>query len=420
MRRAAGGGAHLHPRGDADLGRADQRVPGEAPVVTSERDGTPGRALTALAGVVFVFLVAELLPVGQLPQLQADLDATPAQVGALISGYALVAGVFGIPLTLLTRRLPRRTVLCAALVWLAAGQLVLAAAPTLAVAAVARAGIALVHVPVWGLAPLVAAELVEPGRQAWASSRVFLGTSLALLAGVPIATLASQQLGWRPVTGAVAIAAVVLAGTLWRQLPPGRAERGPADPPLANRADRAGTQGTVAITGGTLLVVTALYLSYPYLSVFAARVGIERAGYAALLAGCGIGSLAAVWLAGRWIDERPWRTSVLTLLLVGVLQPGLLAEGPAVVAVTAVLWAGSIAATPVVLQAAVIRVAGPGGDLTSSAYVVAYQAGIALGTWVGGLLIGRGLLVGAVAIALAVLSIPLLARTVPGHRPLPR
>ncbi len=84
--------------------------------MTSERDGTPGRALAALAGVVFVFLVAELLPVGQLPQLQADLDATPAQVGALVSGYALVAGVFGIPLTLLTRRLPRRTVLCAALV----------------------------------------------------------------------------------------------------------------------------------------------------------------------------------------------------------------------------------------------------------------------------------------------------------------
>ncbi|YAL82421.1 MFS transporter [Dermacoccaceae bacterium W4C1] len=71
----------------------------------------PLPAAVVLAGSTFVYLVAELFPVGLMDPMSAGFGVEPATIGLLVSGYALAAACFGVPVTIWCRRLPRRTVM---------------------------------------------------------------------------------------------------------------------------------------------------------------------------------------------------------------------------------------------------------------------------------------------------------------------
>lgn len=64
-----------------------------------------------------------------------------------------------------------------------------------------------------------------------------------------------------------------------------------------------------------------------------------------------------------------------------------------------VLWAVPAGGMAVVLQAAVLRAATTQQDLASAVYIVAFQLGIALGAWTGGVSLDHGALPVAVAVA---------------------
>lgn len=335
----------------------------------------------ALASALFVFIVAELLPVGLMPQMSADLQVEPSHIGLLVSAYAVTAAVLGLPVAWACRRWGRRAVLGGCLIWLALGQVVLALAPTLAVALAARIAVAGAHVVVWGIAPLAATDLEEPGRQGRATGRVLIGGTLGTLLGVPAATLLGQHLGWRAAAWAVAVLAAVTAVVILRFLP----DRNPETNPSAASRPR-GVNGRVLwIIAATILGIGALQAYYPYLSEYAASSHITGAGFAALLVGMGAAGAMGVYLASRVVDHYP-KSTVVSVFAVGALIPPLFLHSwpGAVFAVIAVVWGLSVAAAPVVLQTGAIKAAGPQAELASSAYVVAFQVGIALGAWVGG------------------------------------
>jgi predicted MFS family arabinose efflux permease len=62
---------------------------------------------------------------------------------------------------------------------------------------------------------------------------------------------------------------------------------------------------------------------------------------------------------------------------------------------------GVAAGIAVVLQAAVLRAATTQQDIASAVYIVAFQVGIALGAWVGGLYLDHDVLPAAIATAAA-------------------
>ena len=69
-------------------------------------------AMMALSA--FVFVTAETLPVGLLPQIAHGLSVSEADVGLLLTSYAAVAALSTIPLTALTMRIRRDRLLAAA------------------------------------------------------------------------------------------------------------------------------------------------------------------------------------------------------------------------------------------------------------------------------------------------------------------
>jgi len=81
-------------------------VPGPVPRPVPGRYRTGG--LLALASAAFVYVTAETLPIGLLPQLASGLHVHEWAVGLLVTAYAVVAGLAALPVTALLEHRPRR------------------------------------------------------------------------------------------------------------------------------------------------------------------------------------------------------------------------------------------------------------------------------------------------------------------------
>ncbi|MGB9225857.1 MFS transporter, partial [Mycobacterium sp.] len=119
----------------------------------TSRTWTPRVAaqLAVLAAAAFVYVTAEILPVGALSAISHDLHVSLFLVGTLLSWYALVAALTTVPLVRWTAHWPRRRALMASLVCLTVSQLVSALAPNFAALAAGRVLCAITHGLLWSV-----------------------------------------------------------------------------------------------------------------------------------------------------------------------------------------------------------------------------------------------------------------------------
>jgi predicted MFS family arabinose efflux permease len=353
-------------------------------------------ALAVLAASAFVYVSAELLPIGLLPEIAGGLRVSEARVGLLLTSYALVAGLSTIPLTAVTMRIPRHRLVAATVAVFAVSQAAAALAPTFGVLVGARLVCALAHGVFWSAIAPVAARLAPPGRSGQATALVFLGNSLAIVLGVPLSTALGQWLGWRIALGVLALGGAVCVAALVAVVP--ALDASPAD-----RAARTGARLRASVTiirSGpvaavcliTAVLVIGHFAAYTYIAPLIRRDGgLSGAGLSLLLFGYGATGLAANALVGRYVDRRPGALLIgnVTAIVVAlaVLTPAL---GPVPTVLAALLWGGAFTATPICLQSAILRVAPQAQDAASAVYVVAFQIGIGGGALLGERLVTAG------------------------------
>ena len=94
---------------------------------------------------------------------------------------------------------------------LAVGTLLSGVMPTFELTVLARFVAGIPHGAFFGIASIVAFDIVAPGRGGWAVSRIMLGIPIANVAGVPLATWLGQQAGWRSAYWLVAAIGVLTA-----------------------------------------------------------------------------------------------------------------------------------------------------------------------------------------------------------------
>ncbi len=335
-----------------------------------------------------MYLTAELFPVGAQSDIAAGLGTSADRVGLLLSAYALVAAATTMPLLSIARRYDQRAVLAACLVVLAVSQVGFALSGGFVAAMVWRASAAAVHGILWSQATVVAAALAAPKHTARAGAAVFVGSALALVAGVPATAVLSHVVGWRTTSLIIACIACACAVTLRAVLPS-------IPSTVRNRRThraRSGVRGDAIAIGGvgvmTLLLVTGHYVSYAFIEPLIVRGGVGRTLVAPLLAVYGGVGVVGVWLAGRYLDTRP---RLVTSVLVGSLVIGLSAFAlptPGNVVAGIAVWGMAAAAIPVVANTAALRATEDRRDIASAIYVVAYQVGIACGSAIGAGLYG--------------------------------
>ena len=351
-----------------------------------------------LAAAAFVYVTAEIMPVGALPEIAADLEVSEAVVATLLASYALIAAVSTVPLVRLTSSWPRRRTLIVTLVCLTVSQLISAAAPTFAVLALGRVLCALTHGLMWSVIAPIGLRLVPATHAARATMAVYVGTGLALVVGSPLTAAMSQLWGWRLAVIAITVAAAAVTVAARLALPVLPAVAAPAAAvargprlPWHHRNPHLVTMCLLTLAG-----VTGHFVSYTFIVVIIRDVvGVSGPELAWLLAAYGVAGLAAMGLLARPGDRSPRAvvigcTAVLSAVLAvlaGIGVGGQVTVATMVVGVIAILgWGATATAVPPMLQAAAMRHAPEDPDGASGLYVAAFQVGIMAGSLIGGLL----------------------------------
>ena len=362
-------------------------------------------SLTALAVGGFGIGTTEFATMGVLPDVAGDLGATIPQGGHLVSAYA-VGVVVGAPvLAVLGARLPRKALLLALMVAFTLGNALSAMAPTFGTLVVARFASGLPHGAYFGVAALVAASLVPPGRRARAVARVMLGLTVANVVGVPLATLLGQQLGWRSTYWSVAVIGVLALVAVSRAVP-----ETPPSPGAGARQELGALRRPQVWL--TLLVGAAgfggFFAVYSYISPTLTEVsGFSESGVPVALALFGIGMTIGTELGGRLADWSVVRTIYLGLASTAVVLAAFpFTAGGVVTAGLSVLLisvTGSLCLPA--LQTRLMDVAGDAQTLAAAGQHAALNVANALGAWLGGVVIAAGLGWTAPAVVGALLAV---------------
>ena len=370
-------------------------------------------SLAVLAAAAFVYVTAEIMPVGALPAIAADLNVSEAMVGTLLASYALVAALATVPLVRLTATWPRRRTLIFTLISLTVSQLISALAPTFEVLVFGRVLCALTHGLMWSVIAPIGARLVPATHAARATMAVYVGTGLALVVWSPLTAVLSELWGWRlaviAITGAAA--AVLVAARLTLPL---MAAPSPDAAAAAGGIWHHHNRKLVTMCVLTLVGVTGHFISYTFIVVIIRDiVGVSGPSLAWLLAAYGIAGLTAMGLLARPGDRRPKVAiagCLAGLALVFAVLAGLglagRSTGPVVLVgvVAVVLWGATATAIPPMLQSAAMRHSPEDPDGASGLYVAAFQIGIMAGSLIGGLLFehtGEAVMLAASALLVA-------------------
>ena len=153
--------------------------------------------LAVLAAAAFIYVTAEILPVGALPAIARGLHVSVPMVGTLLAWYALVAAVTTIPLVRWTAHWPRRRALLMSLACLTASQLISAVAPNFVVLAGGRVLSAITHGLMLSVLAPIATRLVPASHSGRATTVIYVGISLAVVVGSPATAAMSLLWGWR-------------------------------------------------------------------------------------------------------------------------------------------------------------------------------------------------------------------------------
>ncbi|WDM13114.1 MFS transporter [Streptomyces lavenduligriseus] len=343
----------------------------------------PWSGLLALSSAAFTAVLTELLPAGLLPAMAPPLGVAGSRIGFLVTAYAAASFVAAVPVTAALRGLPRRPVLCGALLGFALSNTVVALSSSYPLTVAARLLAGAMGGTLWAMLAGYAARMVPAERRGRAIAVVLAGITLALALGVPAGTALAGAVGWRAAFAVLAVLAVLLVGWVRLRVPGFPGESPHARVPLVRVALRPGIRPVLCVTFFLLL---GHQVMYTYIGPFAAHAGYGRTGV--LLAVFGTATVAGIWLTGVLADRRPRAALLGALALVAAVLPALGPAGRAhafLVGAVA-LWGVAFGGAPTLIQTALVDASGPGeADLATSLQTTVYNAGIAAGSLTGGL-----------------------------------
>jgi predicted MFS family arabinose efflux permease len=227
---------------------------------------------------------------------------------------------------------------------------------------------------------------------------------------VPAGTFLGKALGWWVAFLVMTLLAVAVIGWIVALVPEYPGQRAGARTPMLRTL---GIPGVAPVLFVTLVLVLAHTILYTYVGPLLARRGLGGATDLVLLV-FGAASLLSIWVVGARIDRRLRVLTIAATVLIAVAAAILLvpAGSSAPVYLAAALWGLGWGGAPTLLQTAAGRAAGEAADAAQAMLVTLWNAAMAGGGVVGGILLGLfgagsfpwsvlGLLVPVLAVVLA-------------------
>lgn len=357
---------------------------------TNEKGGT--FALLALAISAFGIGTTEFVPVGLLSSISNDLSISITLAGLLISGYAIGVSIGAPVLTALTNKINRKTLLMALMVVFIIGNAAAAVSTSFTLLLVARFITAFSHGIFFSIGSTIAADLVPQHKRASAIAFMFTGLTVATVTGVPLGTFIGQTFGWRATFGAVALLGVVgiIASAI---LIPNNLKEAP---PTSFK------EQVKILTNGPLLLafaITALgyggtFVAFTYLTPLLENVtGFSAKWVSIILLVYGVAVAIGNTVGGKAANKSPLKALFWMFIFQAVVLVALSFTAPfKIVGLITIFLMGLFAFMNVPgLQILVVNLAEkyvPSAvNVASALNIAAFNIGIAIGAFVGGLIV---------------------------------
>lgn len=352
-------------------------------------------ALWALTLSAFAIGTTEFVIVGLIPTIASSLGVSVPSAGLLVSLYALGVAIGAPVLTALTGRVPRKHLLAGLMALFTVGNLIAWLAPGYEALVAARVLTGLAHGVFFSIGTTIATGLVAREKAASAIALMFSGLTVALVTGVPLGTFIGQHYGWQSTFLAVALLGVAaLAGTVL--LVPNNI---PSPPPSSLLTQLAVLRKPrlLLVYAMTMLGYGGTFIAFTYLVPILQQVsGFSENSVSLVLLVYGASvALGNVW-GGRMADRKgPVRALqiVFALLAVVLFAFSFTASNPWTALATVFAWGavafGNVPGLQVYVVQQAERHAPDAVGVASGLNIAAFNAGIAGGAWLGGIIVTR-------------------------------
>ncbi|WP_028865675.1 MFS transporter [Psychromonas aquimarina] len=369
-------------------------------------------ALLALTLSAFAIGTTEFVIVGLIPTMAQDLNVSLPSAGLLVSLYALGVAIGAPVLTALTGKWNRKHVLLAVMALFVAGNLLAWQAPSYDTLIAARILTGLAHGVFFSIGSTIATGLVSKEKAGSAIATMFTGLTVALVTGVPLGTYIGQTFGWQAAFLIVALLGLIaLIGSAL--LVPNNLKQAPAS--------KISAQFKVLAEPRLLLVyaITAIgyggsFIAFTYLAPILEQVsGFDTSAVSLIMLVYGVSvAIGNVW--GGKMSDKMGPIKALSIIFAGLAAVLLVfnftAVNPIAAAATILIWGAFAFGNVPGLQVYVVKLAEKhtpdAVDVASGLNIAAFNVGIALGAWGGGLIVAEaGLMntpwIGAIVVLLA-------------------
>lgn len=375
-------------------------------------------SIIILTVAAFIVVTTEYVIVGLVPELSRNFNISIPLAGQLVTLFALTVMLFGPFLTVMLAHYERKRLFIIILIIFALSNVLAALASNIWVLAVARFIPALVLPVFWGTASETAAEIVGPAKAGRAVSQVYLGISAALLFGVPIGTLVSNAFGWRFTFWSLAFLSIFIAFLMAIYMP--KVQK-PIKMNIAKQASILLDINFVTHVVLSILIFTAMFTAYTYFADILESIAHIQPTYVGWwLMGFGAIGLLGNYFGGRWVDKKPLQTSLFfTIILAIAMMMSLLVVQWLIPFIFVIaIWGIAYTGLFPICQVRVMKAASHAQALAATLNVSAANAGTALGALIGGLLINKIGLSGAIygSVFIAIIAIVLTAIMVKKQR----
>ncbi|MFB2639637.1 MFS transporter [Shewanella bicestrii] len=374
-------------------------------------------ALLALTLSAFAIGTTEFVIVGLIPTMAQDLQVSLPSAGLLVSLYALGVAVGAPVLTALTGHWNRKHVLLAVMTLFVAGNMLAWQAPSYETLIAARVITGLAHGVFFSIGSTIATGLVPKEKAASSIAIMFTGLTVALVTGVPLGTYIGQSFGWQSTFLAVALLGLIaLIGSAF--FVPNNLKQ--------TRAASLLTQAKVLTEPRLLLVfaITAIgyggtFVAFTFLAPILQQIsGFDASAIGMIMLVYGVSvAIGNIW-GGKMADNMG-PIKALSYIFTGLAAVLFIFHFTALNPITAVLtilvWGAFAFGNVPGLQVYVVKLAetyAPTAvDVASGLNIAAFNVGIALGAWGGGLIVEQmGLMQTPLIGALVVIAALLLTR----------
>jgi len=352
-------------------------------------------ALLALTLSAFAIGTTEFVIVGLIPTMAQDLNVSLPSAGLLVSLYAVGVAIGAPVLTALTGNWNRKHVLLAVMALFVAGNLLAWQAPGYETLIAARILTGLAHGVFFSIGTTIATGLVSKDKAASAIAIMFTGLTVALVTGVPLGTYIGQTFGWQATFLAVALLGLIaLIGSAL--LVPNNLKQA--------AATKISAQLKVLSEPRLLLVyaITAIgyggsFIAFTYLAPILEQIsGFDSSAIGLIMLVYGVSvAIGNIW--GGKMADKMGPIKALSIIFTGLAAVLLVfnftAVNPIAAVATILIWGAFAFGNVPGLQVYVVKLAEKhtpdAVDVASGLNIAAFNVGIALGAWGGGLIVAR-------------------------------